>query len=435
LPAQNLLIAPRKEAPIKIEDGNVSSISVRTCWALRIMKILWVKTDYLHPTTRGGQIRSLEMLRCLHRKHEIHYVCLDDGSNEEGPQRSNEYSSKAIAVHHTVPPRRSVHFLAQLALGAVSPLPVSVARYKSAAMKAKIAEMLASESYDSLVCDFLFPAPNIPDMSSAVLFQHNVEAVIWKRHVEQAPNPIARTYLGVQARRMQDFERNVCRRSAHVVAVSDLDVNTMVASYGVDKIDAVETGVDIDYFAPPTFSEPKADLVFVGSMDWLPNIDGVKFFSDEILPRIRARRPACKIAIVGRLPGPAIEELGRRDPNIIVTGTVPDVRPWLWGSAVSVVPLRIGGGTRLKILEAMAAKVPVVSTSIGAEGLPVEPGRHLFVADDAATFAQSCLDLLEDGQRRSALAESGWSLVRERFSWEAVTRKFEAILERTPAPK
>jgi sugar transferase (PEP-CTERM/EpsH1 system associated) len=398
------------------------------------VKILWVKTDYLHPTTRGGQIRSLEMLRCLHRRHEIHYVCLDDGANEEGPRRSNEYSSKAIAVHHAVPPRRSAHFLAQLAVGAVSPLPVSVARYKSAAMKAKIAEMLASEKFDSLVCDFLFPAPNIPDMSRAVLFQHNVEAVIWKRHVEQAANPIARAYLGVQAKRMERFEGSVCRRSAHVVAVSDLDVQTMAGTYGVDKIDAVETGVDLDYFAPPKFSEPKADLVFVGSMDWLPNIDAVKFFSEEILPRIRARRPACKIAIVGRRPGSAIEELGRRDLNIVVTGTVPDVRPWLWGSAVSIVPLRIGGGTRLKIFEAMAAKVPVVSTAIGAEGLPVEPGRHLLIADEAEAFAESCLKLLEDGERRSALAESGWALVRDRFSWDAVTGKFEAILERTPPP-
>jgi glycosyltransferase involved in cell wall biosynthesis len=301
-------------------------------------------------------------------------------------------------------------------------------------MKAKIAEMLASEKFDSLVCDFLFPAPNIPDMSSAVLFQHNVEAVIWKRHVEQAPNPIARAYLSVQARRMEAFERNVCRRSAHVVAVSDLDVKTMTAAYGVNNIDAVETGVDLDYFAPPESSEPKADLVFVGSMDWLPNIDGVRFFSEEILPRIRARMPECKIAIVGRRPGSAIEELGKRDPNIIVTGTVPDVRPWLWGSAVSIVPLRIGGGTRLKIFEAMAANVPVVSTAIGAEGLPVEPGRHLLIADEAEAFAESCLRLLEDGQRRGALAESACALVRDRFSWGAVTRKFEAILERTPCP-
>jgi sugar transferase (PEP-CTERM/EpsH1 system associated) len=398
------------------------------------MKVLWVKTDYLHPTTRGGQIRSLEMLRCLHRKHEIHYVCLDDGANEEGPRRSNEYASKAVAVHHTVPPRRSAHFVAQLALGAVSPLPVSVARYKSPAMKARIAGMLASEKFDSLVCDFLFPAPNIPDMSNAVLFQHNVEAVIWKRHVEQAPNPLARAYLGMQARRMEAFERNVCRRSAHVVAVSDLDVQTMRESYGVNNIDAVETGVDIEGFAPPKSCEQKADLVFVGSMDWLPNIDGVKFFSEDVLPRIRARRPECKIAIVGRRPGSAIEELGKRDPNVIVTGTVPDVRPWLWGSAVSIVPLRIGGGTRLKIFEAMAAKVPVVSTTIGAEGLPVEPGRHLVIADDAEAFAESCLSLLEDAQRRSALAESAWALVRDRFSWEAVTEKFEAILERSPRP-
>jgi len=413
----------------KLNDRNVFSILVGLCPAICSMKILWVKTDYLHPTTRGGQIRSLEMLRCLHRSHDVHYVCLDDGANDEGPRRSHEYASKVTSVRHTVPPRRSAHFIAQLAAGAVSPLPVSVARYKSGVMKAKIAELLATEKFDRLVCDFLFPAPNIPDISRAVLFQHNVEAVIWKRHVEQAANPVARAYLSVQARRMERYEREVCRRSAHVIAVSELDVKTMVGNYGVQKIDAVETGVDIAYFAPPKLAESKADLVFVGSMDWLPNIDGVRFFTEQILPRIRAYRPTCKVAIVGRRPGQVIEELGARDPNILVTGTVPDVRPWLWGSAISIVPLRIGGGTRLKIFEAMAAKVPVVSTTVGAEGLPVEPGRHLTVADDAEGFAESCLKLLDDHERRNSLAESGWALVSDHYSWEAVTRKFEAILE------
>lgn len=399
------------------------------------MKILWVKTDYLHPTTRGGQIRSLEMLRCLHRRHEIHYVCLDDGTNDEGPRRSHEYSSKAVAVHHTVPPRRSLRFLGQLAAGAFSRLPVSVARYKSAAMKQKIAELLAGEHFDSMVCDFLFPTPNVPKMSQTVLFQHNVEATIWKRHVEQASNPAARSYLALQARRMERYEREMCRRAAHVVAVSDVDVKTMAAEYGVEKIDAVETGVDLDYFAPPNVVEPKTDLIFVGSMDWLPNIDGVKFFTEEILPRIRARRPDCKVAIVGRRPTPAIEQLGQRDSNIIITGTVPDVRPWLWGSSVSIVPLRIGGGTRLKIFEAMAAKVAVVSTTVGAEGLPVEPGRDLLMADEPEAFADACIALLEDRQRRNALADAAWGLVSSRFSWDAVTRKFESILEQAPAPR
>ncbi len=398
------------------------------------MKILWVKTDYLHPTTRGGQIRTLEMLRCLHRNHEVHYVCFDDGENDEGPRRSSEYSTRAYAVPHYVPARRSARFIGQLAAGLISPLPVSVARYKSAAMKERIAKLLAAERFDSLVCDFLFPTPNIPDMSRAVLFQHNVESTIWRRHVEQASNAASRSYLSLQAKRMYAYEKQICRRAAYVISVSEPDRKIMQSEFGVEKVDDVETGVDLAYFAPPGSTESCADLVFVGSMDWLPNIDGVKFFVEEILPRIRVRKPDCKVAIVGRRPSPSIEQLARRDRNLIVTGTVPDVRPWLWGSSVSIVPLRIGGGTRLKIFEAMAAKLPVVATAIGAEGLPVQSGRHLRIADAPDAFAAACLDLLDNPEQGRSVADRAFELVSARFSWEAVTRKFESILDRVPAP-
>jgi glycosyltransferase involved in cell wall biosynthesis len=192
--------------------------------------------------------------------------------------------------------------------------------------------------------------------------------------------------------------------------------------------------VDLEFFAPPALAQVKADLVFVGSMDWMPNIDAMRYFASDILPLIRKGRPNCRIAIAGRKPGSAIQDLGRRDPNIIVTGTVPDVRPYLWGSTVCVVPLRVGGGTRLKIFEAMAAKLPVVSTSIGAEGLPVEDGAHILIADSAELFAQRCLELLNDAEKREELAGRAWQLVSSRFSWEAIAREFETILVNGPRP-
>ena len=134
------------------------------------------------------------------------------------------------------------------------------------------------------------------------------------------------------------------------------------------RISTIATGVDLDYFAPPAAVPLAHDLVFVGSMDWMPNIDAVNYFLDEIFPRITALRPGTTLAIVGRTPTPELRARASRDARITVTGTVPDVRPWLWGARLSVVPLRIGGGTRLKIYEAMAAHLPVVSTSVGAEG-------------------------------------------------------------------
>jgi glycosyltransferase involved in cell wall biosynthesis len=398
------------------------------------MRVLWAKTDFLHPTTRGGQIRTLEMLRCLNRRHEVHYVCLDDSVSDEGRQRSHEYCAEAYAVHHVAPPRGSMRFRAQAAWGLASRLPVAVARYRSSGMKRRIRELLAAREFDALVCDFLFPAQNIPDISQAVLFQHNVEAAIWRRHAALANGRAARWYLSSQARRMETYERGVCRAAGHVVAVSETDEQQMRERYGVQRITHVPTGVNLDYFKPPAEIERKADLVFVGSMDWMPNIDAVLFFAEQILPRIRERLPQCKVAIVGRKPDRLVEQLAKRDSNLIVTGTVPDVRPWLWGSLVSVVPLRIGGGTRLKIFEAMAARVPVVSTTVGAEGLPITPGSHVALEDDPARFAAACVELIEQEPRRRQLAGAAWELVSTQFSWEAITRVFEEILMAAPRP-
>lgn len=393
------------------------------------MKILWVKTDFLHPTTRGGQIRTLEMLKRLHRDHEVHYVAFDDPRFPEGRERAGEYSTRHYAVEHFVPEKTSPAFAVQLIKGLVSPLPVAVGRYRSAAMARKIDQLTASIAFDSIVCDFLFPAPNIPDLSRCVLFQHNVEAQIWRRHVEHASTPLHRAYFGLQYKRMQAYEGTVCRQVRRVIAVSDADAQAFRDRYGAADVSTVSTGVDIDYFQPAKQEQPQtADLVFLGSMDWMPNIDGMKWFASEVLPEIRRHRPAVTLAIVGRKPAGDIVALGERDPQIRVTGTVPDVRPWLHGSTVSIVPLRIGGGTRLKIYEAMAARVPVVSTTVGAEGLDVHDGHHIRIADSAAAFAAACLELLGDADRRRTMESAAFDLVSSKYSWDAVTAGFGRMI-------
>jgi polysaccharide biosynthesis protein PslH len=170
------------------------------------------------------------------------------------------------------------------------------------------------------------------------------------------------------------------------------------------------------------------DLVFVGSMDYLPNIEGVKFFVREVLPLIRARRPGCAVSVVGRQPPGEITSLAAKDPLIHVTGTVADVRPYLWGAAVSVVPLLSGGGTRLKIYESMAAGTAVVSTAVGAEGLCVHHPRDIRLADTPERFAAECLALLEHQSEREALATAARHLVVSEFSWDRVSRRFEELL-------
>jgi polysaccharide biosynthesis protein PslH len=397
------------------------------------MKILWVNPNFLHPTTKGGQIRTLEMLRCLHRDHEIHYVAFADAAHPEGPARAGEYSTRAYPIAHQPPARGSLAFAAHAALGLASPLPLAVSRWHSPAMSRQVETLLREHTFDSVVCDFLAPAPNFSSLAGCILFQHNVETVIWRRHAETAKGALRRAYFGLQAKRMESYERACCRQSQHVIAVSETDAKRMREWFQIPDVSWVPTGVDLDYFSPSAFPpETVSDLVFTGSMDWMPNIDGILWFTREVLPLITTRRPDVRIAIVGRDPGPELRQLAVSDARIRVTGTVADIRPWLWGSTASIVPLRVGGGTRLKIFEAVAAGIPVISTTIGAEGLPLRHPDQILLADSPADFATACVDLLEQGERRAAMAQSALDHVAANFSWASVTARFAAILERFP---
>jgi polysaccharide biosynthesis protein PslH len=399
------------------------------------MKILWVNTNFLHPTTKGGQIRTLEMLRRLHARHEIHYVAMEDPQHPEGPARAPEYSTRAYPFQHRVSDKRSPRFALELARGLFDPMPVAIRRFHSAALGQFLEKLMTRERFDRAVVDFLIPTSYFPDLEHSILFQHNVETMIWGRHAQVATGLARRWYLRAQTHRMFEFERQACQRAGHIVAVSEQDAETMRKLLGVTRVSAIPTGVDIEHLTPP--DPPPAittDLVFVGSMDWIPNVDGVEWFTAKVLPLIREALPDCTLAIVGRTPPRSVVALGERDAGIRVTGTVPDIRPYLWSSAVSIVPLRIGGGTRLKIYEAMAARCAVVSTAVGAEGLDVHPPEDIRIADSPEDFAAACLELLADEARRKRQAAAAWEMAAGRLSWEHVARRFESIMEEAPGP-
>ena len=393
------------------------------------MKILWICPFFLHPTDRGAQIRTLGTLKQLHTRHEIHFAALNDPSNTEGPLRSSEYSSRHIAVEHSAPSRKSLGILPQLAGSVVNPVPMAVSRYYSARFEREISALIAAEHYDSIVCDFLAAAPNVQDMAASVLFQHNVETTIWQRHAAQASSLLKRLFFQMQARKMQAYERQICRKAKHVIAVSEIDAVRMRETFGIDGVTSVPTGVDVDYFAPRDSPIPISDIVFCGSMDWLPNVDAVVYFLAEVLPLVRAKLPDATFTIAGRSPDAAVLKAVEGQTGVTVTGKVDDMRPYLWGSKISIVPIRIGGGTRLKIYECMAAGLPVVSTTVGAEGLSYKDGEDILLADDAEAFAAACVRLLSDDAARIAIARNALERARNELSWEAVSREFEAILE------
>ncbi len=386
------------------------------------MKILWVKSDFLHPTTGGGQIRTFETLKRLHQRHEIHFAALDLPQPGLGLRRSSEYCTKAYPVSHPIPQKSGPRCWAELATAPWTSMPLSMLRYRSRALLRQVGALTRRERFDAVVCDFLASAANIPELGNAVLFQHNVESMIWKRHTEHAPTPWHRAFCRAQYERMLRYEGEVCRAAKKIVAVSGVDAREMHSLYGASRIACVPTGVDIEYFTPPRAIQRTHDLVFLGAMDWRPNMDGVKWFVGSVLPLIRARLPDASLLVVGR------RGLSQRDGRIHVTGTVDDVRPHLWESAVSIVPLRIGGGTRLKIYEAMAAKIPVVSTSVGAEGLDVRDGDNIAIADSPEAFAERCVALLSHAEARRKQSQAAWEMVSACYSWEVISRKFEQLL-------
>jgi polysaccharide biosynthesis protein PslH len=398
------------------------------------MRILWIKTELLHPIDKGGRIRSYHILRALSRQHHVTYLCLDDGlAAADAVERAREYAQEVVVVPFRPPPKMTVGYFADLLRNLFSPLPYAIGRYESPTLRARIRQ-LAPVS-DLIVCDFLVPSVDVPaDLPApAVLFQHNVEAMIWQRHVSVPQHVLRRAYMRLQWRRMLRYEAEQCRRFAHVIAVSAMDAEVM-RQYGAASVGYVPTGVDLEYFRAQRPRPPDSrELVFVGSMDWMPNDDGIRWFASEIFSRVQERIVGARLTVVGRSPSPAVRELAARNPAIEVTGTVADVRPYLERAAVSVVPLRIGGGTRLKIYEAMAMGIPVVSTTIGAEGLPVCHGEQLLIADSANQQVGAVCALLTDRQRAAALSFNALRHVQEHCSWDAVAQGFLAQCPRRAA--
>jgi polysaccharide biosynthesis protein PslH len=390
------------------------------------MRILWLKTELLHPVDKGGKIRTYHVLRGLCSRMQVTYLCLDDGrAAADARTRAAEYCHRLVTVPFDPAPKGSLRFYADLARNLFSPLPYAVSRWRSRDLAQRIREHAAEA--DLVVCDFLAPSVNVPaDLGRPLLlFQHNVEALIWRRHAEVSRSPLRRVYMREQWRRMERFEGRECRRYDRVLAVSDADRDLMQDAYGAIGVQVVPTGVDLDFFTPdPSAARDPHRIVFTGSMDWMPNQDGIEFFLDRVFPRILGRVPDATLDIVGRSPPAWLTARAAREDAVQVTGYVHDIRPWLQRAAVAVVPLRVGGGTRLKIYEALAMETPVVSTTVGAEGLPLQDGEELLLADEPALFADAVARILEDPDRRRELGCRAAARVRSEFGWDSVAQKF-----------
>ena len=395
------------------------------------MRFLIVSARLLYPADTGGKIRSSRLFEALSRQHDLTIVAFQ--TPEDTPDRI-EQMRRCCRRLVTVPWRESEKFTARFYWDVISnlfsPRSFAVAKYRDPRMERTVRGLVSEEQFDVLVCDFLQPSINVLDIPFVpkILFQHNVEAVIRRRHFEQVANPAIKAYLYWEWKRLRAYERRAARAFDHCLMVSEDDRRTMYDEYGVTTTSVVPTGADVHPEGPGDDAEDGVHLIFTGSMDWFANEDAVFFFVRDILPRLR-REIAVTFWIVGRNPSPRVRHLAAIDAGVMVTGTVPDVRPYIARATVYVAPLRIAGGTRIKIFEAMGMGRAVVSTRIGAEGLPVVDGEHVLLADEAGDFAEKVIALVRDRTRRQLLARAGWELVRRNYSWEKAAEQFAAVCQ------
>lgn len=391
------------------------------------MKILWIKMGGLWPPTSGGRTRSLNLLAELSRRHEVTVVTTHGPEDEpEGLVDRLPQCERILSFGYRVPKRGSAAFPVAVARSWLSPDPVDLWKWRVPAVRECVRSLIAGGRVDVCVSDFLFAAANLPSVRRVpmVLFEHNVEYLIWKRLCDLETVAWRRALLEIEWRKLRAREAAACRRFDVTIAVSQDDRDRLAALAPEANITWIPTGVDTDYFAPDPHAERPAHIVFSGSMDWHPNEDAVGYFMADILPLIRAEVPHATFTIVGRNPSAALRAAAAH-AGAGVTGTLDDIRPAVAEAALCVVPLRAGSGTRLKIFEALAMGKAVVSTTVGAEGLAIESGRHFVAADGAAAFARAVVELLNNPWRRRTIGAAGRQLVESRYSWAQVARPFE----------
>jgi glycosyltransferase involved in cell wall biosynthesis len=394
------------------------------------MKILWAKPGKLLPLDSGGKLRTFNILRHLSATHNLTYLSYYAGDRDHPYESSlHDMFPGAVAVHTAERGIGSKHvdYLRRLA----HPAPYAVSRFAHPPAAALVARWFEQRRFDVAVCDFLVSALIFPSRldTPTVLFQHNVESMLWERRAAIGGRWSDRLVARVEHEKMRRFEAAQLKRFHHVAAVSEHDRQAMLRMNADASISVVPTGVDLTKFQYDPSSRPDGPIVvFTGSMDWAPNIDGVEHFCAEVWPEVLKRRPDARFQVVGRDPAPRVRRL--QSATVDVTGTVPSVVDHVRRAAVFVVPLRVGGGTRLKIYEGMALGKATVSTTIGAEGLDVQHERDIVIADRPDAFAEAIVQFLNDETRRRRF-EVAAAATAQRYDWTAIAPRFVDVLQTT----
>jgi sugar transferase (PEP-CTERM/EpsH1 system associated) len=392
------------------------------------MKVLFITEEFPYPLDTGGNVRTFHLLRALASQHDVVLLAMN---------RAGLEPAQVVAVRRLV---REVHLVESLDKGiarelgalcrsAVSGVPFILERHRSRPLQRKLQALVATESFDAVHFNHLdaaLYAPVVPRSMLRILDQHNVVTNQVKTTLASETRALRRMVLRADFPRLSKLEATLCNQMQTCLVCSDDDASHLRNMGVASRLAVVPNGVDLDFFRPGTELAAAPRLAFVGTLDYDPCERGLWYFCNEILPKIRAKLPGATFTAIGRNPSQRLLELAGPERGIEFTGRVEDLRPHVQAARVFVVPLLSGSGTRLKILEAMAMGVPVVSTTIGAEGIDGADGEHFRIADGPEAFAQAVLELIGDTQLALRIRARARQLVERSFSWQEAGRRMLA---------
>ncbi len=388
------------------------------------LKVLFALPFTPVPPDFGGALRVYHLVKQVALRHHVSAVCY--GTAEDAERLRSELSLEEVVM---VPPTwKAAHRRLGQLWSTFTDKSFFQLSVLSRDFQRALDAMLSRGRFDVVQTEFSHLGPFALNTTALkVLDTHNVEYDNFHRMWQTSPLGVKKLHYGLEYRKMRAAELDWCARQDVVLATSERDVQLLDRDVPSVPKHVVPNGVDSDFFTPaPAGTEVEPfTLAFTGMMAYVPNHDGIKWFLDQVFPLVLKRVPQAKLYVVGKSPPPHIVQ--RESAHVRVTGTVPDVRPYVWRAAAYVVPLRMGGGTRLKIAEALAMKKPLVSTRVGCEGIALVDGESALLADEPQPFADAVVRLLEDPALGARLAEQGRQLATTNYDWRSIGERLEQI--------
>jgi glycosyltransferase involved in cell wall biosynthesis len=387
------------------------------------LKILIVSAQFPYPPRSGSSTRVYQLARQLSARHDVTIL------SYALPHERDGIAGLAAQMPVRVVKRKALSAVRKRAVQALtmmSPRPYYCREVHSRDMQRAIDDLCSAERFDviqvemSYLCTFRFP-----DHARLVINEHNIESEVFRRMCEGEQALSRRVFNRLEYLRFRRFERASWRRADACVVTSERELPTVRAHAPATPVAAVPNSVDLAYFAPSSAPPEPHAVVFNGILTYRPNLEGARYLIDDIWPLVRERYPDARLTLIGRSDGVDTRTLNR--PGVELLGEVPDIRPYVHRAAVVVVPLRIGGGTRLKVVEGLAMGKAIVSTTLGCEGLAVRDREHLLIADDAVAFASRICDVFENPDRSNELGNAGRRLVEARYSWDLAGERLESL--------